>query len=107
VIARAINQLEERVEARLDLFHQELSLLRTAGMLPEPAPAPDVSEADTELPPAPKRGKAMAVTGKAAQWLGAATLIATLLAQLAAMYKPGLVGPAQGFVKLLEGLAGQ
>ena len=109
VVGHAINQLEERVEARLALFHEELALLRdgigslTPGPMLPPPP-------DTEPAPASRRDKAMGAlrfTGKGSTLLLAAVGALGVAVQLASAFKPGLVGPIQTLLELLKGLVGQ
>lgn len=98
VVGRAINQLEERVEARLALFHEELALMRGLAPAPQsPQTAPDT------LVPASTRAKAGAA--KVLPWLGYATLILGAASQIAAALKPGLVGPIQSLLELIKGLS--
>ncbi len=96
VVGRALKELEERFDARLDLLHQELALLRQA---PPPQATPET--ADT-VPPASAQTKAKA--SKVA-WLGYATLILAAAGQIASALKPGLVGPIQSLLELVKGLA--
>lgn len=91
IVARAINQLEDRVEARLALFHEELALLRQAGL-------------DAPAPPTTRQRVALGA-GKAVQVLGVATLLTAVASQLAAMFKPELAGPIDAFAAFLRGLA--
>lgn len=44
------------------------------------------------------------VTMGAVKWLGVASLLLTAAAQLAAAYKPGLVGPIQHMIDIVKGL---
>ena len=97
VVARAISQLEERIDARLDLLHQELALLRQI-----PEPQSPVAASDT-VPPASVRVKAGA--SKVLPWLGYAALLLGAAQQIAAGLKPGLVGPIQALLDLVKGLS--
>ncbi len=96
-VGRAINALEERIDARLDLLHQELALLRQTAARQSPPDVPDT------IPPVSARAKAKA--GKALPWLGYAALVLGAAAQIAASLKPGLVGPIQALLDLVKGLS--
>lgn len=91
-MARAINQLEDRVEARLALFHEELALLRQL-------------RSGDDAPPPTVRQKVASSAGKAVQVLGVVTLLTAAASQLAAVLKPELVGPIDAFAAFLRGLS--
>ena len=95
-LQRAIEKLEARLEARLNVFHEELALTRSS--LTPPAP-------DTSQPAPPARSALVRVTGKPLQWIGALTILVGAACQLAAQLKPGLVGPLQALLDFLKGLA--
>lgn len=59
----------------------------------------------TSLPPekTPAR-KAVGVGVGVTQWIGVATMVLTVVAQIASMYKPGSEGPIEKIIDFLKGI---
>ena len=73
-----------------------------AALKPPSTPPPSPSSP----PPRPSAAARVArASWKGTQWVGVATLVLTLAAQVAALLKPGLAGPLQRAAEALETLA--
>lgn len=98
---------ERPIETLADLG-RELRLIRRefAALKTEAPVTVEALPSSAPPPPRPSRpARVAAVTWKGTQWLGVATLVLTLAAQVAALLKPGLVGPLQRAADALETLA--
>lgn len=80
--ARALNNFEERVNDRFTVVQSELLLLRS--VTGDHAPRITAVERTT-------MGKAVSAT----KWVGVVTLVLSIAAQVAAAYKPSMVGPLE------------
>lgn len=98
-LAKLVNRKLDGHGDRLDVFHQELSLLRQAV----------TSNADTLPPPPPDKG-ALAVAATHTWTVAKVVFIATgalgFAMQVAAAFKPSLVGPLQHAIQFLNALGG-
>ncbi len=95
VVLRKLNEHGDR----LDVFHQELALLRQQ-------PAPNDTSDTMPSPPSPSLPGAVAqhaVTG--AKWLLVAIGALGVAVQAASYFKPGLVGPLETVLRLLQQVA--
>lgn len=89
----------EEVGALIGEVRQLLVLLRPQLPTPQPElPSPPL----TPVPPSRRQAAALVVTN-AAKWTTIAVGVLGLAAQVAAAFKPGLVGPIQTLIQLLGG----
>lgn len=89
----------------LRIVRRELVLLRSA---PPPALPVTVEALPSSVPPPPRPSRPARVAAgawKGTQWLGVVTLALTIAAQVAALLKPGLVGPIERARDAVETLA--
>lgn len=84
-------------------LRHDLVLLREeiGSLTPPQAPAVPL----TPVPPSKRQAAALAV-GNVAKYTTLAVGVLGLAAQVAAMFKPGLVGPIQTLIELVRGLGG-
>lgn len=95
---------DEVLDALLSIRREMAGL---SARLPEPAP-PGAPSLPTPVPPS-TRSRSAAVGAKSwqvTQWIGVLTLVLTAAGQVAAILKPGLVGPIQAALDALGKLTG-
>ena len=91
ILGQRIDGLEEKMDARFTVVQSELLLLRT--VTADHVPRISAVEKTTV-------GKIKGVAG----WVGVASLVVTIAAQIAATFKPSMVGPIQAIGQMLAGL---
>jgi len=92
-LSRQITLVRFDLNDRLDAFHSELSMVRA--ILTDQVPRVAAVE----------KSAGAKVVG-ATKWLGVATLVLTVAAQIASAFRPNLVGPIQSLINILTGAAG-
>jgi hypothetical protein len=104
--------LTRPIETIADVGHELRHVRRELASLrlhtPASTPPPPMPVSVIPAPPSlrPSRAVKVAVGAwKGTQWVGVATLVITIAAQIAALFQPGLAGPLQRAAEALETLA--
>lgn len=97
LLAQQMNRLGDRVDKRLDTFHEELSLLRH-----EVTGVGGIQQRVTSVEQRTLGQTALALTGKGAKWLAIASGAVGIALEIATKFYPKAVGPIHTLLDFIK-----